>query len=64
MLFNFIQKEESQVIPKKFKTISVENWFGFFWLVFSKNEVFYNIFLMKIWQLCYFPQRIIKPFLP
>lgn len=64
MLFNFTQKEESQVILKKFKTICVENWFGLFWLVFSKNEVFYTIFPMKIWKLRYFPQRIIKPFFP
>lgn len=37
MLFNFIQKEKSQVTQKKFKTIHVENWFGFFCLFSHEN---------------------------
>lgn len=44
MLFNFIQKEESQVIPNKFKTICVENWFGFFGLFSVKMKYFIPFF--------------------
>lgn len=43
MLFNF-KHEESQVIPKKFKTISVENGFGFFGLFSVKMKYFITFF--------------------